>query len=118
MEINIIFFFLTNIVTCAFIITTTFQPIAATLALAFAFANASLIFLTMSFEFIALIFLIVYVGAIIILFLFSILLLHLKNERSIESSLDVNYKASICFFLFNYIIIIFYLNNSDIIFFE
>jgi NADH:ubiquinone oxidoreductase subunit 6 (subunit J) len=118
MKINIIFFFLTNIVTCAFIITTTFQPISATLALAFAFVNASLIFLTMNFEFIALIFLIVYVGAIIILFLFSILLLHLKNERSIENSLDVNYKASICFFLVNYIILFFYFNNSDFISFE
>jgi len=98
MEVNLILFFLTNIVTCAFIVTTTFQPISATLALAFAFINASFIFLTMNFEFIALIFLIVYVGAIIILFLFSVLLLHLKNERSVQAVSDSNYKASLYFF--------------------
>jgi NADH:ubiquinone oxidoreductase subunit 6 (subunit J) len=113
MEVNLILFFLTNIVTCAFIVTTTFQPISATLALAFAFINASFIFLTMNFEFIALIFLIVYVGAIIILFLFSVLLLHLKHERSVQSVSDSNYKASLCFFLLNYALIFFLLFFSE-----
>jgi len=113
MEVNLILFFLTNIVTCAFIVTTTFQPISATLALAFAFINASFIFLTMNFEFIALIFLIVYVGAIIILFLFSVLLLHLKNERSVQAVSDSNYKASLYFFSLNYTLILFFLFFSE-----
>jgi NADH:ubiquinone oxidoreductase subunit 6 (subunit J) len=106
-EINLIFFFLINILVCSFMISTSFQPITATLALAFAFINASLIFLIMGFEFISLIFLIVYVGAIIILFLFSVLLLNLKHERALQKSSDINYKVVVILFLCNYMLYFF-----------
>jgi NADH:ubiquinone oxidoreductase subunit 6 (subunit J) len=94
-------------------ISTSFQPITATLALAFAFINASLIFLIMGFEFISFIFLIVYVGAIIILFLFSVLLLNLKHERALQKSSDINYKVVVILFLCNYMLYFFLLFSEN-----